>query len=288
MKLAILIQSNDEYNWLWEGLFLTWKLNWNWDEFNYPLFLLTETKKFSECHKDCDFETINVGEDLLGSKNYSNKLLRALLKLKEEGYTHVLYSQDDSWSFTRPDTMVLKECFEFVKKSDLDCLYIHEHRSHFPFTVKSTDFKIQGHKIKKFIKGSRFFYNHGNAIWNIESLLTLQSTDEGPYQNECDGTERAWRTLDSVYIINIPWYDQDIVHEKGKIKETALNFLRDLRFRYAWENKPEFMYNYVAYDSSVIPKDPDDFKNLSDSERDNLYETNWGNHFSTHNIISNI
>jgi hypothetical protein len=48
------------------------------------------------------------------------------------------------------------------------------------------------------------------------------------------------------------------------------------------------MYNYVAYDSSVIPKDPDDFKNLSDSERDNLYETNWGNHFSTHNIISNI
>lgn len=288
MKLAILIQSNDEYNWLWEGLFLTWKLNWNWNEFNYPLFLLTETKKFSECHKDCDFETINVGEDLLGSKNYSNKLLRALLKLKEEGYTHVLYSQDDSWSFTRPDTMVLKECFEFVEKNDLDCLYIHEHRSHFPFTVKSTDFKIQGHKIKKFIKGSRFFYNHGNAIWNIESLLTLQSTDEGPYQNECGGTERARRTMYSVYIINIPWYDQDIVHEKGKIKETALNFLRDLRFRYAWENKPEFMYNYVAYDSSVIPTDPDDFQNLSDIEKGDLYQTNWGNHFSTHNIISNI
>ena len=95
MKIAILIQSNDEYNWLWEGLFLTWKLNWNWEEFNYPLFLLTETKSFSECHEDCEFETINVGEDLLGSKNYSNKLLRALLKLKEHGYTHVLYSQDD-------------------------------------------------------------------------------------------------------------------------------------------------------------------------------------------------
>ena len=61
--------------------------------------------------------------------------------------------------------------------------------------------KIQGHKIKKFIKGSRFFYNHGNAIWNIDSLLTLQSTDEGPYQNECGGTERAWRTMDKVYII---------------------------------------------------------------------------------------
>ena len=120
--------------------------------------------------------------------------------------------------------------------------------------------------------------------WLWESLLTLQSTDEGPYQNECGGTERAWRTMDKIYIINIPWYDQDVVHEKGKIKETALNILRDLRFRYAWENKEEFMYNYVAYDSSVIPTSPDDFSNLSDSETITLYETNWGNHFSTHNV----
>jgi hypothetical protein len=79
-----------------------------------------------------------------------------------------------------------------------------------------------------------------------------------------------------------------VVHEKGKIKDTALNILRDLRFRYAWENKPEFMYNYVAYDSSVIPTNPDEFQNLSDIEKGNLYGTNWGNHFSTHNIINNI
>ena len=63
-----------------------------------------------------------------------------------------------------------------------------------------------------------------------------------------------------------------------------MNILRDLRFRYAWENKEEFMYNYVAYDGSVIPTSPDDFSNLSDSEIGTLYETNWGNHFSTHNV----
>lgn len=282
MKICILIQSNDDYNWLWEGLFLTWKLNWNWNEFNFPLFLLTETRSFSECHKNCDFKTINVGEDLVGSKNYSNKLLRALLKLKEEGYTHILYSQDDSWSFTRPDTLVIKECLDFVEKNDLDCLYIHEHRSDFPFTVKSTDFKIQGHKIKKFIKGSRFFYNHGNAIWNINSLLTLQSTNEDPYQNEFRGSSRAWEIIDKVYIINIPWYNQDVVHEKGKMKDTSLSILKDLRFRYAWENKPEFMYNYIAYDGSVIPISPDEFENLSSIEKDNLRSSHWNNHFSDH------
>lgn len=281
MKITILVQSNDEYDWLWEGLFLTWKLNWNWDVFNFPLFLITETKKFSDYHKDCNFGTINVGADVVGAKNYSNKLLRALLKLKEHGCTHVIYSQDDSWSFTRPDTLVIKECLDFVNKNNVDCLYIHEHRSHFPFTVKSTDFKIQGHKIKKFVKGSRFYYNHGNAIWNIDSLLKLQSINEEPYQNEYKGSERAWSSIENVYIINIPWYDQDVVHEKGKLKESAFSMLKDLRFRYAWENKSEFMYNYVANDGSVIPIPPDKFGNLPS---DIMYNSNWGEHFSFHNV----
>ena len=109
-NIAILIQSNDDYDFIWEGLFLSWKLNWNWEEFNFPLFLITETKQFTQSHPDCDFKTINVGSHLLGHRNYSNKLLVALKKLKKEGYTHILYSQDDSWSFTKPDSSVIKGC----------------------------------------------------------------------------------------------------------------------------------------------------------------------------------
>jgi len=28
-KICILIQTNDDYDWLWKGIFLSWKLNWD-------------------------------------------------------------------------------------------------------------------------------------------------------------------------------------------------------------------------------------------------------------------
>ena len=124
MKLAIVVQGNDDYDFLWEGLFLTWKLNWNWEEFNFPLFLITETKQFSQCHPDCDFKTINVGNELKGHKNYSNKLLIALQKLKKEGYTHILSAiinihQDKPWPLIVYDHNNNMETINMTNKDDI-------------------------------------------------------------------------------------------------------------------------------------------------------------------------
>lgn len=288
MKTAILIQSNDDYDFLWEGLFLSWKLNWNWKEFNFPVFLITETKQFSQSHPDCDFKTINVGSDLSGPKNYSNKLIKSLLKLKKEGYTHVLYSQDDSWAFTQPDTLVIKDCIKMFQEKNMDCLYIHEQNWIFPFTFTSDDKnKIQGHRVRKFKNGSRFYFNHGNAIWDIDSLLKVQKKDEAPYENEINGTNRAWNLLKNVYQINIPWYDQDVVHYKGKIKESGAHMVRNLRFRYAWETEQNSFIEYIAHDGSKIPlsimkKYPSEDPNKPLDQLQEIYNTsfNGGAHFS--------
>ena len=286
MKIAILIQSNDDYDFLWEGLFLSWKLNWNWEEFNFPLFLITETKQFSQSHPDCDFKTINVGNDLSGPKNYSNKLLVALQKLKKEGYTHILYSQDDSWAFTQPDTAVIKGCLKMFEEKNMDCFYIHEQKWIFPFTyTPTTEGNIKGHRVRKFQSGSRFYYNHGNAIWNIDSLLKIQKEDEGPYENEAGSTSRAWDILEKVYMVNIPWYDQDVVHEKGKIKESGEHMVRNLRFRYAWETEQNSFIEYIANDGSKIPLSAIKDNSYGTHELDKIREVyntsyNGGAHFS--------
>jgi hypothetical protein len=83
-KICILIQTNDDYDWLWKGIFLSWKLNWDWEEFNFPVYVITETKDFNSCHKDADFNTINVGAELNGPSNFSTKLIRGLNHLKEK------------------------------------------------------------------------------------------------------------------------------------------------------------------------------------------------------------
>ena len=138
---------------------------------------------------------------------------------------------------------------------------------------------IEGHRVRKFKSGSRFYFNHGNAIWNIDSLLKIQKEDEGPYENEEIGTIRAWEALKDIYMVNIPWYDQDAVHEKGKIKESALNIIKSLKWRYAWENRPNSMEKFIASDGSAIP--------INSDKNDNPYGKNWGCHFSEQDIILN-
>tara|TARA_R110001592_G_scaffold221594_1_gene476475 strand:- start:3330 stop:4193 length:864 start_codon:yes stop_codon:yes gene_type:complete len=257
MKTAILIQTHDGYDFLWEGLFLSWKLNWNWEKFNFPLYLITETKQFLQSHPDCDFKTINVGDNLKGSENYSNKLIKSLLKLKKEGYTHVIYSQDDSWPLHRPDSLVIEKSLDFVENNKVDCFYMHEHKSHFPFTLTSKDIgNIEGHRIREFNPKSRFIYNHGNAIWDIDSLLYIQKADEAPYENELGGIHRIWEGNKKLkmYMINMPWYNQDLIHDKGKLKQSAKEIIWSLRFRYDWEFKKDSFTTFIANNGSLIPK----------------------------------
>jgi len=283
-KICILIQTNDDYDWLWKGIFLSWKLNWDWEEFNFPVYVITETKDFNSCHKDADFNTINVGAELNGPSNFSTKLIRGLNHLKEKGFTHILYAQDDSWPYTSPDSKIIKSCMNLMIDENIDCFYIHENRAWFPFTVKDTGIRINQKMVRRFVKGSRFYYNHGNAIWNIDSLLSLQREGEGPYENEANATTRCWESLPKSYLINYPWYDQEKIHWKGEFKESGLQIVNDLIFRYAWETRPEFMYSFIANDGSIIPIKPDDpyFDRIEIEEHRKLFGASHGYHFSNY------
>lgn len=281
-KTCILFQTNDEYDFLWEGLYLSWKLNWMWDPFNFPVYVITETKDFKQCHPSCNFETINVGHDLSGAGNYSSKLLKGLDYLQGLGFENIIYCQDDSWPETSPDSLILNDIFKMFEEKQLDVFYFHEHRSHFPFTVKDTGEYIRGRRVREFYGMSRFYYNHGCGIWNINSLRDIQNPEEGPYQNEWSATIRCWQKKTKAYLLNYPWYDQDLIHENGVLLSTAHKMIDDLRFRLSWETKENFMFNYIANDGSIIPVLPDDpsWQSMPEEERQKLYHSSFGYHFS--------
>jgi hypothetical protein len=281
-KTCILLQTNDDYEFLWEGLYLSWKLNWMWDVYNFPVYVITETKDFKKCHFSCDFQTIKVGPDITGPQNYSTKLIRGLEYLKSKGFENIIYGQDDSWPFTSPDSVLLSKVFNSFKNENLDAFYFHEHRSHFPFTVKDTGIFFHGKRVKEFFGESRFYYNHGCGIWKIDSLLSIQKKSEGPYENEALSTERCWVKKPKIYLLNYSWYDQELIHENGKLKESAYKILTDLVFRFNWEYRDGFMFNYIANDGSIIPISPSDemWKNLSQEEKNKIFNESYGFHFS--------
>jgi hypothetical protein len=282
MKIAILIQSNDLYEHIWEGLFLSWKLNWNWNEFNFPVYVITETKDFTVNYKQNNFNTIKVGEDIKSINNYSNKLIRALDNLKNLGFTHVLYSQDDSWPLSTVDSLLLNDIINFIKRKEIKSFYLHEHFNYFPFTLKNTNISLQNKRVRQFARGSRFMYNHGNAFWDIDFLKNIQNINENAYVNECETTRRISNSNERPYIINISWYDQSLIHNKGELLETAKKIIKQLRFRYKWENLDDFSTGLVSYYSRVMDINTEDenYKYISEEELKKAYKKDSGIHFS--------
>lgn len=278
MKTAILIQSNDEYTHLWDGLFLSWKLNWNWNDFNYPVYVITESKKFKVSYKNNDFHTINVGIDLQGIENYSNKLLKALKFLKSEGFTHILYTQDDAWPLCSVDTLLLKDIITFIKIKNSKCFYLHECFYTFPFSLKQTGISLQNKKVKRFATNSRFYYNHGNAFWDLNFLINVQNQDESPYDNECNTTQRCAASGEVFYFINIPWYDGELINNKGKLTTEAKEILDQFKFRYKYENLEDFGGKLISFNGYLMDTDGDDpnFRNLSTEQQELLYQQDKG------------
>lgn len=281
MKIAILIQSNDKYDHLWEGLFLSWKLNWNWNEFDFPVYVITETKDFDIKYKNNNFHTIKVGEDIKDINNYSTKLIRALDYLKKLDFTHILYSQDDSWPLCTVDSLIINDVINFIKRKQIKCFYLHEHFKEFPFTLKYTNIYIQNKRVRRFARFSRFFYNHGNAFWDIDYLKSIQNIKENPSDNEPKTTERVWETQEPFYFINIPWYDQKLINNKGVLLESGENVLNQLKFRYKWEKVDYFCNSLISKHGVVMDLDPesDFYKSLSKEEISKLYDIDYGFYF---------
>ena len=223
MKTCILIQTCDKYEFLWEGLNLAWEENWDWENLSLDAFVLTEDKHFIEHSR---FKTIYGGSSGQGASNFSTRLIAALKLLKDMGYDSIFYSQDDFWPLFPVNTRIFKRAFDLFE-ARMDCLHINEYCPWYEYTLIETLVK----DLWKFQKGSRFYFNHQAAIWNIDSLLRIQNPDEEPYENECKGTERAWELNSEHYLLNYAWYKAAYINDKGTLLPIAQDFVRDWKWK---------------------------------------------------------
>jgi hypothetical protein len=264
MKVCILIQSNDQYGFLWEGLHLSWKWNWNWKKFPWKTYVITEEKNFQDVVPDSFFHTMKMRKEFIGAEHYSTKLIMSLKRLKEEGYDTVFYSQDDSWPDSMPDGDTLRSVIKFFDEHDADCFHFSDAKEKFSFTLQDTPYHIYSKKIKHFYGKSRFYFNHGTALWKIDSLLKILVEGEEPYENEWKTTMRIWESYPEtkVYILNYSWYDQDEVHQKGKLLDSATKTIEALKYRDKWETEggSSMYYYWNAERTFVFPMDHSEVK----------------------------
>lgn len=228
MKTCVLIQTCDNYEFLWEGLNLSWERNWDWDIFD-DVYVLTEEKSFIEGR----LKTLNFG--MLGDapNNFSTRMIEALNYLKKSGYDSVFYSQDDFWPLFRVDSNKFNRAISFFEYAQAACLHINEYLPWYNYRLCKTEYSIQGEPIWKFIGGSPFYYNHQAALWRIDELLKIKFENESPYENECRGTERAWEFRPPYYLFSYGWYKAEYINNKGLLLPLAQNFVRD----WNWQKK---------------------------------------------------
>jgi hypothetical protein len=227
MKICFLIQTCDKYEFLWEGLELAWDLNWEWKNWNPEVYVLTEEKDFPSSR----FKTLKFGKLEGGPKNFSSRLTRALVHLKEMQYDTVFYLQDDFWPMMKMNTEIFSEALKFFERSNASCLHVNEYCPWYEYTLEKVDEEILGEDLWKFRMGSRFYYNHQASFWKIEDLLSIQAVGEEPYENECNGTIRAWEKNLQIYFLNHAWYKAAYINQKGTLLPVAQDLVRDWKWK---------------------------------------------------------
>lgn len=230
LKICVLIHTCDSYEFLWEGLDLSWKFCWDWKRLNFPVYVLTEEKDFpSEKMK-----TLKLGKLGEPPSNFSTRMIEALKVLKTE-YDYVFYSQDDFWPMFPVKSETFVEAMKFVERERISCLHLNEYNHWYNYKLRKTEHMIEQESVWEFEEGSPFYYNHQAAIWKIEDLLKIQQEREEPYENEWKGTERSWALKTRNYFLNFAWYKPAFVNLKGELSPIAVHFINSWKWKQQWE-----------------------------------------------------
>lgn len=176
-NVALCICSCDSYSDIWPIFFQFMKKNWA--DCDLPIYLNTESKKFS-C-PDFDVTVVNNNST---SDTWSERLIKTLKSIKEE---YVILLLDDFFILDKVSNKKIAQSANVLKEnSDIACL-----------NFCNMD-KDEGENIKKefglFKQRSitrAYWLNFLPSMWNKSALIKLLSPYENPWQAEWFGTLRA-------------------------------------------------------------------------------------------------
>lgn len=238
-KLAILIQSCDHYDFLWDG----WKNYFlkNWD-FSIPaeIYFCTEDKDFT-----CDGITnIKTGkcetQNTKGASTFSNRMKNAVNQINAD---YILYLQEDMWLHKPINSKLFNDAFQYCVDQDLNVLnFGYKLNPNRKLNINGETFSIDDFKqyIDNYI-GDKQVYNrlcsadhlktynpfsvtHHSCFFKkkfLQKYLCIEG--ETPIENEVKSSERIYRDYISqnakIQGIDYKWYEH--VCQGGKLNEVG-------------------------------------------------------------------
>lgn len=208
--ISVIVQTCDEYEFLWRGWYLSFKNNWDWS-LGWKIYFCPESKR--PPFYDSRIEVMNTTKSK-DSSGFSSRLTEILQNIKTK---YVLYIQDDMWLKTKVDGNALKECLYLMKHFDWNSIKVHE-KIWFNYNLEKTKIFVGDKRVLKYKKDSEYLLTHNAAIWNRTFLLESMIPNETPWKNEIDGTLRIRNKYEEpkIYHFDMGWYYPIGIQEGGK------------------------------------------------------------------------
>jgi len=228
-KLSILVSSCDAYFDTWHPFFTLLKKYWKNIE-SYPIYLCTESKKFS-------FSGLNIicPLNIHRESKWSENLIKILKYINSE---YVLFMLDDFWLQSPVRVDVIENCINYLD-SDSNIGFIC-----LIYQKRGPKYESQYYELLKRGKHVPFRITTQAGIWRRKYLLKILRKHESAWEFETRATWRSKFYKEDIYVLkkeerNVFVYPVGGVLWGGKyLKEHVdsyqdesieLNLLRDIR-----------------------------------------------------------
>ncbi|MES2838455.1 MAG: hypothetical protein V4667_13085 [Bacteroidota bacterium] len=178
-NLAIVVQSCDKYDDLWNGFYTLFFRYWK--NCSYPIYHITETKT-------CSYPGV-ITINTQNVTTWSDMLKYGLEKIKED---YVLYLLEDYFLIKPIDETRIEKAVEIVKKENAACLRL------VPVPGPDRDFKDYT-DIGEISKNSAYSLSTQASIWNKNILENFILKGETGWQFENQGSQRA-KNISEVFL----------------------------------------------------------------------------------------
>ena len=222
--ITVIIQTCDKYRNFWNGWYMAWKNNWNWN-LKWPIVFCNE-------ELDLPFNDSRISQIKsplsLDKNGFSDRLKDILEKVKTK---YVLYIQDDMWLTNSVNFSTFKEAIYKVQYNDWNCLRLHE-KIWLNYTMDKTSHFVNEKRVLKMKSTSEWLLTHNAAIWNKEFLMESILPNEDPWTNEVEGGVRISKkyTDPKIYHLNERWYYQPGASQNGNINPFMEQYQRYLQY----------------------------------------------------------
>lgn len=183
---TLLVNSCDDYEFLWDGFFSCLKDQWK--EFDMPIVLNTESKKYS--YLDLNILTFSLDKER--KLSWSNRLLKTLKLIQTE---YILFFLDDFWLNSRVDDLRFNKTLEWIK-NDKNIASFSFYPT-LPPNINSDKYDCFELRPRK----CDYKFNCQVAVWRKELLMSYLRKHESPWEFELVGSKRAWRYKEEFYSI---------------------------------------------------------------------------------------